>query len=394
MKVLMINTVCGIRSTGRICTDLAVELEKRGYEVKIAYGREDVPEQYQKYAVRIGNDLDVRIHGLQARLYDNAGFGSKFATKKFINWVKDYNPDIIHLHNIHGYYINVEILFEFLRNCGKKIIWTLHDCWTFTGHCVYFDYISCNRWKSGCDNCQQKREYPSSIIVDNSKKNYEKKKNIFTGIPNMTLVTPSKWLDELIKKSYMSEYPVEVIYNGVDTSIFKPTESDFKERYKLKDKKIVLGVAAIWDRRKGLDTFVELSKILPDEYKIVIVGLTIEQLKDLPKNIVGITRTNSVQELAAIYSSADVFVNPTLEDNYPTTNIEAIACGTPVITYATGGSVESATLYGKVVEQGNIKELADAIVAHGDIEKTVNAVEIDGLKTIEKYLELYLQGEN
>mgnify|MGYP000231854880 FL=1 len=157
MKVLMINVVCGIRSTGRICTDLAIALEKQGHEVRIAYGRETVPEQFQKYAVRIGTDLDVKLHGIKARLFDRAGFGSRKATEKFIEWVKKYDPDIIHLHNIHGYYIDVERLFKYLRTCGKKIIWTLHDCWSFTGHCVYFDYIVCDKWKNGCFYCPQKK---------------------------------------------------------------------------------------------------------------------------------------------------------------------------------------------------------------------------------------------
>ena len=231
MKVLMINSVCGIRSTGRICTDIASELEAQGHQVKIAYGRENVPEQFKKYAVRIGNDLDVRLHGIKARLLDGSGFGSKTATEQFIKWVKEYDPDIIHLHNIHGYYINVRVLFDYLKICGKKIIWTLHDCWSFTGHCVYFDYINCEKWKYGCEHCLQKSQYPVRIGPDMSKQNYALKKKLFGEIPNMTLVAPSKWLADLIPESYMKEYPTKVIYNGVDTETFKPTNSNFKEKY-------------------------------------------------------------------------------------------------------------------------------------------------------------------
>ena len=231
MKVLMINVVCGIRSTGRICTDLATALETQGHEVKIAYGRENVPEQFRKYAVRIGSDLDVKLHGVKARLLDGAGFGSKKVTKQFIEWIKEYDPDVIHLHNIHGYYINVEVLFKYLKTCGKKIIWTLHDCWSFTGHCVYFDYVGCDKWKTGCSDCPQKKEYPARVGPDMSKSNYSVKKNLFTGILNMTLVTPSQWLANLIHDSYMKEYPVKVIYNGVDTEIFKPSVSSVKEKY-------------------------------------------------------------------------------------------------------------------------------------------------------------------
>lgn len=177
----MINSVCGIRSTGRICTDLATALEARGHEVKIAYGRETVPEQFQKYAVRIGSDLDVKLHCIKARLLDASGFGSKQATEKFISWVKEWNPDVIHLHNIHGYYINIEVLFDYLRTCGKKIIWTLHDCWAFTGHTAYCDAIHCEKWKTGCGKCPQIGEYPKSY-VDRSKRNWNRKKDLFSWV--------------------------------------------------------------------------------------------------------------------------------------------------------------------------------------------------------------------
>lgn len=337
----MINVVCGIKSTGRICTDLAMELEALGHEVKIAFGRGNVPEPYQKYAVRIGTNFEVKLHGIKARILDGVGFGSKRATETFIDWVKKYDPDVIHLHNVHGYYINVEVLFNFLKKCGKKVIWTLHDCWAFTGHCVYFDYVSCDKWKNGCSHCLQKSEYPVRIGPDMSKKNYLKKKKLFTGIPNMTLVTPSQWLADLISESFLNEYPVKIIHNGIDTEAFKPTESNVKERYNCQNKKIVLGVASVWNNRKGLDSFVELSKLLDDSYQIILVGLSKKQIKQLRGNIIGIECTNSVKELAELYTAAEVFVNPTLDDNYPTTNIEAIACGTPVITYNTGGSPES-----------------------------------------------------
>jgi len=387
MKVLMINVVCGIRSTGRICTDLATALEEQGHEVKIAYGRENVPEQFQKYAVRIGTDLDVKLHGVKARLLDGEGFGSKAATIKFIKWVKEYDPDVIHLHNIHGYYINVEILFDYLKKCGKKIIWTLHDCWSFTGHCVYFDYVGCDKWRLGCEHCPQKDEYPARIGPDMSKKNYILKKKLFTGISNMTLVTPSQWLADLISDSYMKKYPVRVIHNGIDTDIFKPSDGNVKEKYHCQNKKIVLGVAAVWDKRKGLATFLRLSKRLDDSYQIILVGLSKEQIKKMPRNIIGIERTNNVYELAELYTAADVFVNPTLEDNYPTTNLEAIACGTPVITYDTGGSGESARMYGVCVNKSNFKELVNAVK---NVKRICRAkIDIDYKSAVQKYVELY-----
>ena len=388
MKVLMINVVCGIRSTGRICTDLAAALEEQGHEVKIAYGRENVPEQFQKYAVRIGNDFDVKRHGLKARLLDGAGFGSKRVTEKFIKWVKEYDPDIIHLHNIHGYYINIEVLFRYLQTCGKKIIWTLHDCWSFTGHCVYFDYVNCNKWEKECNHCPQKKEYPARVGPDFSKRNFNIKKDLFSEIPNLILVTPSQWLANLLSYSYMKKYTVRVIYNGVDTSVFRPVNSEIKEKYNCQGKKIVLGVASVWDKRKGLNTFIELADKLNDSYQIVLVGLDKEQKKKLPSKIIAIERTNSIQELVSLYSAAYVFVNPTLEDNYPTTNIEAIACDTPVITYETGGSGESAKIYGLSVPQKNVTQLINAIENIESIER--KKINIDCKNVVQKYLKLYM----
>lgn len=388
MKILMINVTCGSGSTGRICTDLAQELEKNGHEVKIAYGRDAVPEKFKKYAIRIGTDFDLYMHVLRARLFDSMGLGSTSATRKFLKWVDEYDPDVIHLHNIHGYYINIEVLFKYLKTYGKKIIWTLHDCWAFTGHCSYFDYAGCDKWKKECHNCTQKKEYPSCIGLDRSKQNYRLKRKLFTGIKNMTLVTPSQWLCDLLKESYLKHYPVKVIHNGVDTTVFKPTQSNVKEKYHCEGKSIVLGVAAIWDRRKGLSSFIRLAKILDNKYQIILVGLSKEQIQKLPDNIIGIERTNSVQELVELYSAADVFVNPTLEDNYPTTNIEAIACGTPVISYNTGGSRESAMLYGYVTTEKTPQSIELSIMKLEHFSK--NTKDISDVRMLKNYLMFYL----
>ena len=386
MKILMINTVCGITSTGRICTDLAQALDKEGHEVKIAYGREPVPDQFSKYAVRIGADLDVKIHGLKTRFFDKTGFGSKKSTIEFIEFVREYNPDIIHLHNIHGYYINMEVLFKYLKEEFKgKVIWTLHDCWSYTGHCAYYDFEKCDLWKTGCQKCPQKAQYPKSILFSNAKNNYTNKKQLFNGVNNMILVTPSKWLADEVNKSYLKDYKVVVINNGINTNIFKPNKSDIKERFNIKDKKIILGVAAVWDRRKGLSTFIDLAKKINESYQIVVIGVTEAQKKELPENIIGLTRTNSPEELANWYAAADIFLNPTLEDNYPTTNIEAIACDTPVITFDTGGSPESAQMYGKVVGQ-NIDEILKAIYQNS-FKKNIEDKSVE--KMISDYMELY-----
>ncbi len=342
MKILFINSVCGIGSTGRICAKLAQQFEKEGHTVKIAYGRNSfVPEQYKKYAVRIGSEFDVKLHALQTRLFDKHGFASKNATKEFLKWADNYNPDLVWLHNIHGYYINIEMLFDWIKSRpNMQTKWTLHDCWAFTGHCSYFTMAACNKWQTCCQNCPQTRNYPKSYF-DNSKNNFARKKAAFTGVKNLKIITPSKWLADLVKQSFLKEYPVEVIYNTIDKSIFKPTPSDFRKKHGLENKKIILGVASVWEGRKGLADFIKLAKMLGDNYKIVLVGLTDKQIKTLPQNCLGIKRTSIPQELAAIYTAADVFFNPTYEDNYPTVNLEAQACGTPVITYDTGGARET-----------------------------------------------------
>lgn len=393
MKVLMINVVCGIRSTGRICTDLATELEAQGHEVKIAYGRENVPEQFQHFAVKIGSDFDVKLHGVKARLFDGAGFGSKEATVKFIKWIIEYDPDVIHLHNIHGYYINIEVLFEYLKVCGKKVIWTLHDCWSFTGHTAYCDAKNCKRWISGCYNCPLIKEYPAAL-VDRSKKNWMKKNKIFTGVSEMTIITPSEWLGTMVKSSFLKEYPVVVINNGIDTSQFYPIESDFREKNHLEEKYILLGVATAWDEMKGYSDYLKLAEILSDEYKIVIVGLKKTQMDKLPSNVLGIERTANVKELAEIYTAADLFLNLSYCENYPTVNIEAMACGTPVLTYRTGGSPEIVEKYGGIiVEQGDLDKVATLIKNKKWINQDLNFVakDNDTKKTIAEYLSRYLE---
>ncbi|WP_294752603.1 glycosyltransferase [uncultured Ruminococcus sp.] len=387
----MINSVCGIRSTGRICTDLADALTAQGHEVKIAYGRETVPEKSRKYAVRIGSNTDNKLHGLRSRLFDDTGFGSKRATKRFIEWVKSYDPDVVHLHNIHGYYINIELLFRYLAEAEKPVIWTLHDCWSFTGHCAYFDYAECDRWKTGCHNCPQKKEYPSSMLADRSKKNWEAKKKLFTAVKDMVFVTPSEWLAEILGQSYFGKYPVKVINNDIDLSVFRPTEGDFREKNGLTGKKMLLGVASVWDRRKGLKDYIKLSEKLDDNYRIVLVGLSEEQIKQLPENVIGISRTNNTKELAEIYTAADYFLNLTYEDNYPTVNLEAQACGTPVISYRTGGSTESAVRFGTVVEKGAVGDVLKLIQSSPEFEKSLDFEESRG-HAVEKYMELYRRG--
>ena len=360
MKYLFINSVAGFGSTGRIAAQQCRDLMAQGHQCTLAFGRDkancdDLP------TVRIGGDWDVRLHGLRNRLLDDQGFGSKAATRRFLDWVKEYDPDVIWLHNVHGYYLHIGLLFSYLKTCGKQIRWTLHDCWTFTGHCAYFDFAGCEKWKTGCHQCPQKHTYPQSLLLDNSRKNFRQKSSLFTGIPNLTLITPSQWLADLLQESYLREYPVEVVYNTINTEVFKPSPSNFREKHGLQDKKILLGVASIWEERKGLRDFVKLSDMLPAQYKILLVGVTAQQGKALPQNILALPRTNSPRELAEIYTAADLFVNPTYEDNYPTVNLEARACGTRIICYDTGGCRETLGPGDTLVKKGDVEALLASI---------------------------------
>ncbi len=355
MKVLLINSVCGIRSTGRICTDIAQELSTEGHEVKIAYGRENVPEKYQKLAVKIGSDIDQNLHCIRTRLLDEHGFGSKKATGQFLKWADEFNPDVLWLHNLHGYYINVEMLFVWIKSRPHmQVKWTLHDCWAFTGHCSYFIVVKCEQWKTHCSYCSQKKCYPSSLFKDNCKNNFDRKKATFTGVKNMTLISPSQWLANLVKQSFLCEYLVEIHHNTIDTTVFKPTPSDIKKKYGIENKFVILGVASGWDERKGFIDFIRLFDMLDERYAIVMVGLTKENLKALPAGIIGIPHTDGIEELAMLYTAADVFFNPTYEDNYPTVNLEARACDTPIVTYNTGGSPESAGKSAVILEPGDL----------------------------------------
>lgn len=362
MKVLMINSVCGVRSTGRICTDLAQMLEAKGHTVKIAYGRMAVPENYQTYAHKVAGDLDVKLHGLKARLWDASGFGSKAATRRFIKWVEQFDPDVIHLHNIHGYYLNVELLFKYLRRCGKPILWSFYDCWSFTGHCAHFDYNGCDKWKEGCQNCRFKANYPKSLL-DRSKQNYEKKRRLFTGIPNLQLIVPSKWMASMVSQSYMKEYPCHVLPNGIDIGQFSPLPGDVKETYGIEDKNLVLGVSSVWQKMKGLEHINSLAQSLPKEkYAILLVGGG-EDKEPIDPAILRISHTDSVAELCRIYTAADVFINPTLQETQGLTTVEAFACGTPAVVFNAGGAAECVDdTCGIIVPKDDTKALQEAVI--------------------------------
>ena len=359
-KVLLINVTCGKGSTGKIVTGIYDRLVAHGYECMIAYGRYDAPKGYNAY--RIGSETDVRIHGILSRITDKQGLYSTAATKKLIKKIEDFNPDIVHLHNIHGYYLNYKILFEYLKKSDVRVIWTLHDCWSLTGHCTHFEFARCEKYKTTCGNCPQLKEYPKSLLCDASKKNHELKYSLFSDMEKMQLVTPSEWLKNIMLCSFMKKYPINVVPTGIDLEVFKPIESALRKEYQLEDKFIILGVANPWRERKGLFEFIKLSEKLDDKYKIVLIGLNEEQKKILPSSIIGLGKTDSIEQMAQWYSTADVYANLTLEDTFPTTNIESIACGTPVITYRVGGSAESIDdKTGFAVDKCKIDEVIEAI---------------------------------
>lgn len=339
MKILQINTVYPNGSTGKIAHELYNLCKRNFIECRVAYRYAENNSEFSD-TITTSSWLNCHLHNRISRYTMLQGIFSYFHTLRFLKKVSEYKPDVIHLHNLHGSYINIPLLFGYIKKNNIKVVWTLHDCWSFTGYCPHFDMIGCDKWKTGCYSCPQYRDYPKSLF-DNSKFMYRLKSKWFTGVENMTIVTPSKWLASLVKESYLRDYPVKVINNGIDLNIFKPTESDFRKKYALENKYVVLGVAFGWGKRKGLDVFIELAKRLDKEkYKIVLVGTDDNVDRLLPENIISIHRTQNQTELAEIYTAADVFANPTREENYPTVNMESIACGTPVVTFNTGGSPE------------------------------------------------------
>lgn len=338
-----INTVPG-GSTGGIMMKEHNELLAKGEDSYAFWGRGRVAAN--DHEMKIASNLEVKRDVVQTRLDGKAGFHSKNATKRLLARLDEIKPDIVHLHNLHGYYLNIEMLFEWLVANDCHVEWTLHDCWAFTGHCAYFTYAGCDEWKKSCAvvPCPQLRTYPKTLCKSSCSWNFERKKQLFNLMPvnRMKIITPSYWLLNLVGESFLSKYPVQVRHNTIDTNVFKPTPSDFRERYGIGNRFMILGVASPWTDRKGFDDFIRLASELDENhFAIVMVGLSHKQVESLPKWIVGIERTDSREELAAIYTAANVFFNPTREDNYPTTLLESEACGTPVISYDTGGCSEA-----------------------------------------------------
>ena len=396
MNILQVNS-CNFGSTGNIMLQTAEKARQVGHvTITACPDSRDNRKKQVEHHVFIGNRFLRNVHLKLACYTGLNGCFSYVSTWRFLRKVKKMGTQLVHLHNLHNAYLNIPLLFRYIKKNNVRVVWTFHDCWPFTGHCPYFDMVGCDKWKTGCHHCPQYKEYPASLL-DNSSFMYKWKKKWFTGIKDMTIVTPSAWLAELAKESFLKDYPVQVINNGIDLDVFKPAESDFRKRYGVENKHILLGVAFGWEARKGLDVFIELANRLDKEkYQIVLVGTDEDTDKQLPENVISIHRTQNQMELAEIYTAADLFVNPTREENYPTVNMEAIACGTPVVTFRTGGSAEIVDeTCGAVVEKNDLDALEREILRICEQQPFSKdaclkwAQQFDKHQRFEEYIKLY-----
>ena len=394
-RLLQIDTCLGVGSTGRITESIARLAQEHGWECYIVHGARYVKRPSSMKDIQSVSKLGEYMHFAEGLLFDNHGLASRAATRRVVKQIMEIKPDVIQMHCIHGYYLNYKILFEYLNTTDIPVVWTFHDCWAFTGHCAHFVTAGCNKWKSGCFDCPLKGDYPKSF-VDRSSRNYGIKKRLFSTNGNQHLVPVSNWMAGYVEQSFLGKKDIRVIKNGVDLGVFRPISREKVEKFR------ILGVSSVWNKDKGLFDFYRLRELLDHAgYEIVLVGLRADQMKDLPKGITGIEKTDSVEELVRLYSSSDVFVNPTYADTFPTVNLEALACGTPVITYKTGGSPEAVSLEtGWVVEQGDTEEVARLIKALADkpgneIQEQRKACrkraeqEFDQSRCFHKYLDLY-----
>jgi putative colanic acid biosynthesis glycosyltransferase len=361
--LLQINSNLNSGGAGRIVEQIGKGAILNGWDSYIAYGRLKNPSE--STAIKIGHRLDIIFHGLKSLIFDMHGLGSRSATYKLISNIERIKPDIIHLHGLHGYYLNFEILFSFLQRSDVPVVWTMHDCWAITGHCAFFSDINCLKWETICFECPKKKNYPTSFFLDRSKQNFLKKKAIFNSVPNLTIVSVSKWLNGIIQRSFLANKNLATIINGIDINAFHPTIKNIYEIRKkigVHDKFMLLGVATAWGVRKGWLDYIKLSIVLPEDYSIVMVGLTKKQIDEIPPRIIAIQRTESISELVDLYSAADIVLNLSYQESFGLTTVEGFACGTPGIVYNCTASPELITEdTGLVVEAGDINSLLEAI---------------------------------
>ena len=373
MRYVQINSFYN-GSTGTIMRGLHKELLEQGHDSYVFWGRrhETVSDHERRCASKAG----VCLHGALTRLTGRAGFYSRRDTARLLEELDRIDPDVVHLHNVHGYYVNVEMLFEWLAAHRCQVRWTLHDCWAFTGRCAHFTYVKCAQWQSRCayeKPCCQLSTYPKTISKRSCIRNFDDKKRLFGLVPaeRMELITPSKWLADLVGESFLSKYLVTVKHNEIDRTVFKPTPSDFRERYGIGDRFMVLGVASPWTERKGLGDFEWLAANLDERYAVVLVGLSSKQMKQLPANAVGLGRVDGPAELAGIYTAADLFVNPSREETYGMTVAEAAACGTPVAVVEGSACVEVAEVSGAEahVIAADLSDLRATVIRLGGVPR-------------------------
>lgn len=390
MKVAIVNETAGFGSHGRIAYQLS---RIPGVQGRIYYGRKENTTDAD--AFRVTTVGGIAAHATGTFLTDRHGFYNTKETERMVEDLKKFQPDLVHLHNLHGYWINVKVLFDYLKESGIPVVWTLHDCWSFTGHCAHYDSIHCEKWKTGCEHCPGLNRYPWTWTGRNVARNYEDKKEIFTSLGNqMTSVPPSFWLADQISHSFLKGIPVRTIHNGIDGKLFHPVISDFRKKNNLEGKFVILAVASVWSKDKGLQDLQRLSRNLDEQQKLVVVGLNALQKSGFNKaNTICIGHTANVEELCGIYSSADLFLNLTYEDTFPTVNLEAQACGCPVLTYRTGGSPESLTEdTGIVIDKGSIDRLIPAIAQmHESPEHTVRQACMENARrfTVDNMLNAY-----
>lgn len=361
-KLLQINSVLNTGSTGRIVEQIGQYALSQYWESFVAYGRSS--NLSKSNSIKVGNEFDQAMHGLRTRIFDQHGLGSKKTTGELIEKIDSIKPDIIHLHNLHGYYLNYPFLFNYLAMQNAQVVWTLHDCWAFTGHCTCFSDINCEKWKTHCEHCPKKKNYPSSFLLDNSYQNFEIKKDVFNKLSNLTIVTVSQWLGSLVKESILQSHPIETIHNGVDLDELHPLgwSAELDKKHGFSNRKVLLAVATSWGKNKGWDDYIALSKLIPSDYVIVMVGVTQKQMQDLPHQMIGIERTESIKELASLYSHATIVLNLSYQESFGMSTAESFACGTPVIVYNATASPELVTQdTGIVVELKNLQQVIAAI---------------------------------
>lgn len=324
MKIVAINTVAEVyNAPGRIMTDICRAINDNGGDALAVYGRGEPPLGINSY--HMGGKFDFYSHTLKSRITDSEGLHSVVATRKMLDEVERFEPDIVHLHNLHGHYLNYRLLFDWLKTTGVPVVWTLHDCWAFTGHCAYYSSVKCNGWLTGCKQCKHIREYPRSYI-DRARYNFAKKTDVFTSLDRLTIVPVSQWLANEVASSFLNKYSVKVIPNGIATDIFRRVPAEFRSRTFR-----ILGVASNWENRKNLQFFIDLAYNSPTAIVYLAGRLSRKQRKKLPKNILLVGEVKDCQEMAHVYSSVDMFINASDSETFGMTTIEAMSCGLPVI---------------------------------------------------------------